>query len=147
MKLEGPVCDKFISEVQSPNFKEEISKIINNIQPHSIRPEDIVSATIAGKVKKHIKIKTSSATKKTEIIKLFKKNKPIDIYAQEYLTKHRAELLFKLRGLRKSNPTKITSVYTYNGNICTRLSIDIDKIHNVNSSASFNTILKVVNDE
>lgn len=153
LKLEGPACDQIIptsplSSTDQPtiqdrggidklNLRDRTITILNDIQPNFILPEDIESVVIAGKQKKHLKIKTTSSSKKIDIIKLFKQKKPTDIYAQEYLTKHRAELLYKLRTLKKSHPSKISSIYSFNGNICARLVSASNKIHYINNKASY----------
>lgn len=162
LKLEGTVCDQIISAVNEPspdlptnenttrepkpNLKTTIVNTLNKIRPNFIQPENIDSVVIAGKLKKHLKIKTTSSSKKIDIIKLFKQEKPTNIYAQEYLTKNRSELLYKLRTLKKSNPSKISSVYSYNGSICARLPSDTNKIHYINNSTSYDNFLTNIND-
>ena len=88
---------------------------------------------MAGKDKKHIKLKLSSNFVKVKLFKLIKSKKPSGIFINEYLTKTRSALLYKLRLFKRSNLDKIESVYSFNGVPCCKFK----EGHNLNNNQIF----------
>ena len=72
-------------------------------------------------------------------------NRPTIVYINAYLTKKRSALLYKLRVIKKDNPT-IGSVYTRNGSIYCKLHSDKNKQYIVNEESDLDLIKSANND-
>ena len=172
IKLDGEVCKAIIekskkereggktttkgstkkteNENASADLKSEVSKIIQK-HVENISCEVISSVSVRGNKNKHLKVKVTSKEDKIEILKTFKRKKPANIYVNDYLTKNRSQLLFKLKTLKKENENKISSVYVYAGNICVKIVNNPkyfirNNFNSVNSFCKDNSIDQIIAD-
>ena len=122
----GSFIDGIGEDVLTDKIKEKITDLVPEIIPR-----DIVNASYLGANKKLAKIVCVSANVKNTILRTIKKKKPNDIYFNEFLTRHRHNLFYQLRQLRKEN-REIKSVYTRNGSVYYKLQLN-DQYHKVSS--------------
>ena len=82
---------------------------------------------------------------KSSILQGARLNHPTNIYINEYLTRKRSALLYKLRVIKKDNPA-IGSAYTRNGSIYYKLHSDKNKQYIVNEESDLALIKSENND-
>jgi len=135
-KVDGEVVQeiikKFDAQKKKTPFKTLFISTVNQLIPDAIAEENIDSVIIAGREKKHLKVKFSSHTEKLRIIRRVKSVKPMNFFISDYLTRNRSVLFYRLRNLSKQCD-KIQSVYVYGGNICSRVQNN-PKIFYINSA-------------
>ena len=85
---------------------------------------DITNVTSLGRDKKVLKICCANYQVKIRILKKIRDLKLPNIYFSEYLTSFRQSLYYKLRSLKKTYPSLISSTYTRGGNIFFKLPGD-----------------------
>jgi hypothetical protein len=85
-----------------------------------VRVDHIAAVWPQGRERKHLKVVCTSLESKIMILSTIRNIRPENIYANEYLTKHRSSLLYKLRNLKRQFPN-ITSVYSRNGVVCCKI--------------------------
>lgn len=142
LKLSGAICIDIIEKIHSKevtDLKQEVSSAISKVVPGTVSPDSIERVGIIGKENKHLKISVNSSECKIRILKSFKREKPDGLFVNEYLTKNRSKILYKLRQLRKENIDQIKSVYSFAGNICVKL-VDSEKILFVNDDRNFDRL-------
>ena len=116
-----------------------LQPIVTNISENSF-----TSASIQGKERKHIMLICNSTDEKNRLVKIMKNARPANLYANDYLTKLRATLLYKARSLKKRFP-QIISAYSRNGQIFCKLSLN-DKPIALNSIVELNKLEeKIIN--
>jgi hypothetical protein len=85
-----------------------------------IQMDHIAAVWPQGKERKHLKVVCRSVESKILILSTIRNIRPDNLYANEYLTKHRASLLYKLRSLRRQF-ADITSAFSRNGVVCCKI--------------------------
>lgn len=143
VRLDGPVVKTLVDEyLKQPvptrdraALQEKVVDVINKVKTGTIDQSQVVDINIVGGEKKHVKLTTVSKETQVKLIRVFKKDRPSEFYAGEYLTKSRSDLFFKLRKLKPLN-SSIKSTYIYNGSICCKLNNN-DKIFTLNTFPSF----------
>lgn len=100
-------------------LREAVCNLLQPTVPH-ISTDQLPNITVHGREKKHIKVTCLSRDVKINVLTSFKRSKPSNLYVNEYLTKNRASLLYRLRNLKK-NHNSICSVFSRNGLICYKL--------------------------
>ena len=119
----GNAVDNIIESSQSNNLKENFIGKIKHLIPE-IEPSHVDKVYFFGKNKKILKIVCSSISVKKSLLYEAKKRKANNIYFSELLTSHRNKLFYKLRELKRRFPSKITAVYTYDGNLFVKFPVD-----------------------
>jgi len=140
------LISKFEKKSAEENFslKSSLVQAINDVQEDSITEENIKSVTIVGKERKHLKVELSKG--KISLIKSIKSAKPANLFVNDYLTKSRSHLLYRLRSLRREHASKFDSVYVYSGSVCCRLVNDRSKIIYINNSATLDQLAASINE-
>jgi hypothetical protein len=100
---------------QAALLKQAVHNVLSPIVPQ-LSIGDLSVISVQGRDRKHLKVTCSSREVKFHILSSFRHNKPENLFANEYLTKHRAQLLYKLRCLRRRFDD-LGSVYCSNGSI------------------------------
>ena len=95
-------------------IKSAITNEIDSFITQTFAENDITELSIVGRSRKHLKAVLASANIKSSILQGARLNHPTNVYINEYPTQKRSALLYKLRVIKKYNPT-IGSVYTRNG--------------------------------
>jgi hypothetical protein len=85
-----------------------------------VQEDHIAAVWPQGRERKHLKVVCKSLESKILILSTIRNTRPDNLYANEYLTKHRSSLLYKLRCLRKQFPA-ITSAFSRNGVVCCKI--------------------------
>lgn len=153
--LQGESIDHILSDyakttaVSSNENDERIAKsqptalklsVRDLLRPHvaEIAEEGIVHVSVHGKDRKHLKVVCSSTSEKNSLLSSLKRVRPSNLFANEYLTKLRSSLLYKLRSLRKKYQS-IRSVYSRSGVIYYRLNT-IDRPISVSDESDINKL-------
>ena len=97
-------------------LKEKLVTSVGQISQNCLH-DNIIQVQKFGKNNNSVKITCSNEFVKREIIIEAKKKRLPDVYCQEFLTRFRSKLFFEARQVKKLYPTKITTVYTRNGNV------------------------------
>lgn len=136
--LRGPAIDKLVEPVDGEpaageqahgepriipapsNIKEKTYHLLRSTVA-DLSKEEISTVIIQGKNSKHLKVTCTTQNSKVFLLSTLKRLKPQGIFANEYLTKQRSLLLYKLRCLKKRFP-QVRSVYSRSGVVCYRLS-------------------------
>ena len=145
IKIEGEACTELLNKIERKervDLKLEVSEVVKKVVPQ-LEPEAVESVTIAGKTKKHFKIKTNSFNNKISIIKFFKENKPRNLFVNEYVTKKRSLLLYQLKELKKNN-SRIKAVYIFGGNVCAKIN-DNPRYFIINTPAFLEKFVNILN--
>ena len=104
---------------QSTALKRSVCDILRPIVT-DVSDSCITYVAIQGAQRKHLKITCNSSSSKQHILSTLKRNKPPGLFANEYLTKIRASLLYKVRLLKKQFPS-IVAAYSRNGAVFCRM--------------------------
>ena len=104
---------------QTDIFKSAVVQLLRNADI-PISRDDIVGITVQGRDTKHLKVQCASHAAKVCMLSTARTVKPNQLYINEYVTKFRASLLYRLRSLKK-NHRSLTSVYSRNGSICYKM--------------------------
>lgn len=132
IKIEGKSFhDIFELQNRKPQFfkqelKERVTAKLRVVAPDQPAVKSIRDVKIVGKNKPHLKVTMGSVEDKVSILKYFKAKKPINSYINEYLTRSRAELMRKLRQMKKRH-AELLSVFVLNGSIFYKLRNDSKK--------------------
>lgn len=100
---------------QAASLKQAVHDVLSPIVPQ-LSTGDLSMISVQGRDRKHLKVTCSSREVKSRILSLFRRNKPKELFANEYLTKHRSQLLYRLRCLKRRFDD-LGSVYCSNGSI------------------------------
>lgn len=106
---------------QISTIKESLLNEFNTVTDTAVHADNIPEIIVIGKDRKHLKIVCSSKHVKTNILRSVKSAKLANFYVNDYLTKTRSTLFYKLRISKKNNPS-ITSVYTRGGTVFCKLN-------------------------
>jgi hypothetical protein len=107
-------------------FVDKVNELIDD----TLCATDIETVDIVGRDKKHLRVSFLSKEARNRIIVAVKRKKPDDLFVNEYLTKSRAAIIFKLRTLRRNDET-IERVYVRHGQVCVKTKKS-DKISFIN---------------
>ena len=102
---------------QPPALKEKVSQVLTSIGDINSNQTDEMTVSVFGKEKKSVKIVFGSDAIKRKCIREIKVAKPDGIFASEFLTRTRADLLYQLRLIKKNNPGKLARAYSIDGSI------------------------------
>ena len=94
-------------------LKKSVCDILRPTVPH-ITDDWITHVSIQGRDRKHLKLVCISNEEKTRLVSSLKRAKPLNLYANDYLTKIRASLLFRARTLKRRYPNTL-GVFCKNG--------------------------------
>jgi hypothetical protein len=100
-------------------LKQKFVDKMNEYDNGTLRAADIEAVDIIGKETKHLRVTFVSKEARNRTLLAVKRKKPENLFANEYLTKVRAALLFKLRTLKKAN-NSIERVYAWQGQVCAK---------------------------
>lgn len=103
-----------------------LERSVRDVLRHTVGelPDDSLShVSVQGTKRKHIKIVFSSGIERTRILTMLKRARPSNLYANEYLTRIRSSLLYKIRSLKKQY-SNIHSAYSKNGTIYYKIGMD-----------------------
>ena len=115
---------------------------------NSLAVGDLSSVIVHGREQKHLRVNCCSRIIKVLILSSLKTVHPAGIFGNEYPTKSRASLLFRLRGFEKRFPTVIATsspsgvlyykLRTSNKPVCVTSSAEVNKLEEklLNSLAS-----------
>ena len=152
--LQGPRIEKLITDSSSQNsdtrevstgatvssIKQSTLNFISSLTGKDSSLYNINNVSVYGKNRKSLQIKCSTRENRNEFIIDVKRKRPAEVFASEFLTKNRSELLYKLRLLkRRFSPQKISAVYTRNGIIMYKLP-DNERSFVVNDIAGVNKL-------
>lgn len=128
------------SRYNMTNIKSAIVLEFNSFMPSEIKSSDLTTISVVGRTKKHLKVTTSSVFTKNDIVRYSRMFKPTNFYVNEYLTKKRSSILYRLRCLRKTYES-VVAVYSKNGHVYYKLSTDAaDQHHRVSEVSELDTI-------
>ena len=144
----GPEVSELIKQVKtgsSVNYEGLKGNLCKAICGDEVREIDIrnLRVSLFGYGGKSIKVDCANSSSKLHILKQARLKKPIGIYASEFLTKSKLQIIRNLRNLRKLHPSKIKSVYTREGNIFYRLE-GLDRAVMVKSNREIENIFRDV---
>ena len=142
LKLQGDLITTEIIEdgAASDELDKFVADAINRVKPNTVKRQSILSVTVVGRERKHLKVKFSSLDYKIKVLKAIKEKKPEDIYASQYLTRSRAHSLYRLKKIKQSNPEIVSSLYCYGGSICCKL-FNSEQIHYLNTSSAIDSFV------
>lgn len=152
VKIDGDLSSNLISNYSNQptkdhqSLKKSLVTVINGDLTDFIAEEDILSIKISGSERKHLKVKLANQSTKVRLIKSIKSVKPQNLFINDYLTKARSELLYKLRLLKKSHNSRVNTVYCFGGNVCCRLVNNKSKVIFVNTIAAYEKIVSLLNE-
>ena len=144
----GPEVSELIKQVKtgsSVNYEGLKGNLCKAICGDEVREIDIrnLRMSLFGYGGKSIKVDCANSSSKLLILKQARLKKPIGIYASEFLTKSKLQIIRNLRNLRKLHPSKIKSVYTRESNIFYRLE-GLDRAVMVKSNREIENIFRDV---
>jgi hypothetical protein len=125
LSCQGDAIDSLIERVnhqggsnrdQITAIKEALLNELNTIADNPIHEDGIINISLHGRNKKHLKVVCVSKHVKSNIVRTVKKSKPPNFFADDYLTRRRSALLFKLRTMKRNND-RVTAVYCRGGTL------------------------------
>ena len=114
--------ERRIEERQPASLKRAVCNLLKPMVPN-ISDNSFTSASIQGKERKSVIVVCSSTDEKIRLVTKLKSTKPTNLYANDYLTKLRATLLYKARSLKRRFPS-IIGAYSRNGQIYCKLTVN-----------------------
>ena len=101
-----------------PQIIDALVSSTNNI----VTRDDVVDVKLIGKNKSALKVVCKSSKIRNSLLSYARQQKPKDIYISEFLTQLRSKIFYEARLLRRQFSSKISSIYTRNGNIFYKLT-------------------------
>jgi hypothetical protein len=98
---------------QAASLKVAICELVRPTVPE-VMPDYFTSISVVGSKTKHLKVTCCSIDAKAHLLASFRRSKPHNLFANEYLTKKRSTNLYKLRLLKKRF-SQIKATYSFNG--------------------------------
>ena len=121
-----------VDAVRNPErLKQKFVDKMNEYDNGTLQAADIEAVDVIGKETKHLRVTFVSKDARNRTLVTVKRKKPENLFANEYLTKVRAALLFKLRSLKKAN-NSIERVYAWQGQVCAKTKSSV-KVSYINS--------------
>lgn len=125
---------------QRVSLKTKVMNAMSEVLDNNVLPDPrAINTHIFGKQRNCLKITCPTVDLKNKILTQFKRKKPDDFYASEFLTKTRSDLMYKLRKLKGRFNSKIAGTYSYNGNVFYKLTNEPRGIQ-VHDSAAINKL-------
>ena len=128
-----------VDAVRNPErLKQKFVDKMNEYDNGTLQAADIEAVDVIGKETKHLhtyitkhRVTFVSKDARNRTLVAVKRKRPENLFANEYLTKVRAALLFKLRSLKKAN-NSIERVYAWQGQVCAKTKSSV-KVSYINS--------------
>lgn len=143
LKIDGPACQEIVSDFINKkilDLKSAVKNKLNSFGQEIIKENCIEEISILGKERKHLKVRVSKVEDAIGVIKLVKSKKPTNLFISNYLTKNRANLLYKIRNLKREN-SNIESGYIYKGNIFCKI-VNKQRASLINSLSDLNDLVQ-----
>lgn len=138
----GDVVSEIISEINedaaegtAAQLKGSFIKKIRDVCSISLNENDVASVVARGKDKKLLKIEFTSRSSKLDLIQAVRRLKPDNLFLNDYLTRSRAMIFYKLRQLKKTSQS-LVSVFSVNGSLKCKL-LNSDKYIYVSTEREF----------
>lgn len=121
--VEGTMSSELEERRRQPEpaaLKRSICDLLRPIVPE-FSGKNITQLSVQGKDRKHLRMVCSSGDEKVRVLLALKKEKPPNLFVNEYLTKLRSSLLYRARSLRRNYPS-VLGAYSRNGSIFCRVA-------------------------
>ena len=134
--LQGPRIEEIIGNIPIPpirsqesaaslrinvpppaSLKQQISEAVGTVTDVAMDNENVMTLHVFGKDRKSVKITCHTSFLKKKILSDIKLKKPNGIFACEFLTKNRSDMLYRLRVLKRRYPSKIGAAFSRDGSI------------------------------
>jgi hypothetical protein len=122
--VDSSLVNATVNKAEATRNPEHLKKLfvdkVNVLVDNTLRTVDVEGIDIIGKEKKHVRVSFVTREARNRTLMAVKRKKPDNLFVNEYLTKTRAALLYKLRVLKRCNES-IVKVYAWHGKVCAKI--------------------------